>query len=718
MSIWSRRVGEGRQLRRAISGKRRLNILHWLAVFAFLLLSTELASGRGMMLIGAGRQSGTMTAYQGPCDVTAGGVGACTEAWSITRAMTSNYSGPLFQLIRSSDLTTLDIPQTAQHTANLSGVYAFCAATPTQCWYSKIYAQIHTSSNNTLVIRQEPVNGGNVICPTSVSVICAAPFWIDWFTGTPILSTINWGSYQTVGTLTGFVDGTSDATIPGTTIFVGRNEEGEGTSGNFGVQANHLENTGASNFGNINIVGVTYGQQNTAVNCGTATTHCMFIDENGGGWDQADMTTANGRMVIESKIAANGYPNYTLSQIYNGTILTAAPPTQGITATGPGILRHSVWYGAASAQYDSSMSLGQEMMYFGRTLSSGDDSAIYNNVTSFYAAQTPATCRGPADYNYFLPYKQVEYSTGPLSASRGAWALYQMGAAQTAPIADLRDIVTNTVHTYGPSSSGCGLNPAAATFCATNGCAVAKLYNQAWWSTQTAGNIHDTVLDMSAASNAAQPTVTFNSLNGRPTMHFSGSQKLCTGPWGTGPSDGSGFGGLWERPWSLSAVARRTGSTSTQQAVMSQSSANGGAAIPGWAFLGFNSVSGGEIAAIGGISGGTTTTATGITENHWHSLGIDQPSTPEANTAVSGSLWADGSAVATKTQPNYDINGPQTSPAVNAYICIGDDQGGGYAFTGDIAEASIPSGTKPSPATTPQTALFAAQERVWGTLPN
>src|SRR5271156_4240097 len=97
------------------------------------------------LLLGRNGSSGS-TSYQGPCDVITGG-GA--EAHSVTRAMTSAYSGPLFQLIRLSDGSCLSVGQLSNHTVDTSGIAAFCKGASgigDYCFYSTIYAQIN--SNN------------------------------------------------------------------------------------------------------------------------------------------------------------------------------------------------------------------------------------------------------------------------------------------------------------------------------------------------------------------------------------------------------------------------------------------------------------------------------------------------------------------------------------------------------------------------------------------
>src|SRR5579859_4164166 len=68
-----------------------------------------------LMLIGstmtgqAGRASKVPPRPQGPCDIYAAAGDPCVAAHSTTRALYAAYNGPLYQVLRQSDGTTLDI---------------------------------------------------------------------------------------------------------------------------------------------------------------------------------------------------------------------------------------------------------------------------------------------------------------------------------------------------------------------------------------------------------------------------------------------------------------------------------------------------------------------------------------------------------------------------------------------------------------------------------
>lgn len=87
-----------------------------------------------------------------PCDAAAAAGTPCSAAHSVTRLLTRNYKGPLFQLVRASDNTTKDIyPYTSATlpggagrslvgTTNVSSVNSFC--NNTSCAVSDIYDQV------------------------------------------------------------------------------------------------------------------------------------------------------------------------------------------------------------------------------------------------------------------------------------------------------------------------------------------------------------------------------------------------------------------------------------------------------------------------------------------------------------------------------------------------------------------------------------------------
>lgn len=92
---------------------------------------------------------------QGPCDIYAAAGTPCVAAHSTTRALAAAYNGPLYQVMRQSDGTTLDIGIVAPAAspapdaggyADAAAQDAFCANT--LCWITTLYDQ--SGKNNHL----------------------------------------------------------------------------------------------------------------------------------------------------------------------------------------------------------------------------------------------------------------------------------------------------------------------------------------------------------------------------------------------------------------------------------------------------------------------------------------------------------------------------------------------------------------------------------------
>ena len=81
-----------------------------------------------------------------PCDVFASGT-PCVAAFSTTRALYTAYTGPLYQVTRASDNTTLDIGLLSDGYANAAAQDSFCANTT--CTITEIYDQSSNHNNLT-----------------------------------------------------------------------------------------------------------------------------------------------------------------------------------------------------------------------------------------------------------------------------------------------------------------------------------------------------------------------------------------------------------------------------------------------------------------------------------------------------------------------------------------------------------------------------------------
>jgi hypothetical protein len=193
-----------------------------------------------------------------PCDIV-----VCAEAHSITRAMTASYHGPLFQLSKSGG-STLDIGQ-VNGKADMSTWSAFCGGVQSNCWYTKVYAQIHTTSND-LSNYFGVSNSGT-------------KFQIEAATGLPIAISppttpfnISAGSTQTDANATGINSGGAALSV----YYVGRFDAlGNQCCGVYGMY--HLSTaplTPGTDFG----IQPEYGLAGFA-RCSTTTVYCLQIDE-------------------------------------------------------------------------------------------------------------------------------------------------------------------------------------------------------------------------------------------------------------------------------------------------------------------------------------------------------------------------------------------------------------------------------------------------------
>ena len=245
------------------------------------------------------------------CSVISGG---CVEAYSVTHRLVSGYTGPLFQL--NNGTSTLDVGQTAGDQADLSTWSAFCSGVPSNCKYSKIYAQVGSANNLVPSVFNAPF-GPN--CSTGGALVCAAPFAIDTGTGLPILQTTAPQEYTIAldAAATG-ITGTGSASVS-----VGVNGQQVATQlyccGIFGLA--HVYN-GVDTPGTDFMVVTGYGQNPpVGVMCTTSTSYCLGTDEELGGVG-GDLTTTrmpNIVAIIVYDHSANkeyGYANN--SPIYSG----------------------------------------------------------------------------------------------------------------------------------------------------------------------------------------------------------------------------------------------------------------------------------------------------------------------------------------------------------------------------------------------------------------
>lgn len=611
--------------------------LLWLVA---LLLLTLLPARAGIGLTVA------VPGYSGPCDIV-----SCAEAYSVTRAMKASYTGNLFQLVRNSDSTTLNVGQVG-HVVDMSGIAAFCAGTT--CQYSILYGQINGNNMG------DPANlGPNIPAVCTTSVTCLPPFQYDVETGLPILSTI----YPTeLFTGNASSTGVNGHTNPVSLVEYGTNHGYTTAGGYFGITHNWTDCTVSS----CPFVGVTfesdfgYGNAGAGVGgnilpCATSGTFCAAVglespatvtniaDFGSSLIDMLYMGTFAGTACAVN--AVNIYVN-SATPIYTGAPYTCPSnplnPGTAITIGGSGDGTHM--YGVR-----------REMLISNNNLVGSDFTNLQNNVNAFYAAYAPNACTSTGDMRYgFIPgistYAGATNSDVSRTNTLIGYALRRTNASYFGPLADLVDNV-GTSHTYG--SVGCALDPAAATFCAANPpCHVSKLYFQGTYSSANLGNVRDTNLDLVQATGANRPTVDFVGLNGVPTLAFNGSQWMCTG---TPGSNDAYFA-------AIAVVANHTSGSGVGPVISLNANTN----YVGW-------------------SGANTATSTftpsltgGLTDNVWHSLVWEMLNTTSNTTT----LYGDGNALVTGTTAAFvDVT--------TQHVCIGSDGAQTNKLTGEIAEVLV-----------------------------
>ena len=668
----------------------------WIALACNLILLSNPALAAMLMGKSGGGALAPPPSYTGPCDVITGG---CAAAYSVTRAMTNAYSGPLFQLVRRSDSTTLDVGQQSNHVVDTSSIAAFCKGSTgigDYCLYNLVYDQIN---GNTWHAPIRSVEGGQTPTFCNSAIACDPVWWIDPETGLPAIRTPYPTGFIGPHFSTGITGGTHALSL----MMNGRNEAHTKCCGQFDV--------GHTAAANSNIIGTVFGMEfnyaNTTaryIECSTLYTFCSGSEYE----QQHDYANYGSTLedVIQTVTWDGASATNTVNDYLNGMLIfSKSPPSANCGAplpackngTSPGTGIHlvsgtetSLGMGGDNTQSDT---IFREGLITNSAISVSDEAAARSDMTTFYGAYSPSVCRSTADMSYYFDNRSPTSDQVPANSSALlAVGLRQMGASQTGPVADLRDVVTNVVNTYGPASSGCGLDPAAVTFCATNGCAVQTLYNQSTFSTSTSNNAYDSRLSMTAASPAAQPTVTFNSLNGLPTMHFTGTQMLCTRTLvSTNVASPIGY----------SVVARRTIGAGAGLALSHTYASNSALSSVGWPATAdtFNNV-----------VGGTTMSGT-ATDGHWHQIGWEGTT----RAATNANSYLNGATLS----PNVSV-GAGTVAFSQGKVCIGGREDSGPNLSGDVAEAVVSAPTSPTSVgfATLEPTIFSLDQTAWGTLPN
>jgi len=328
--------------------------------------------GTGGSAAGSG---GTAAAYQGPCDALASG---CAEAYGMARAMTSKYTGPLFQLGLAKDKTkTLDIGQTSDHKADMTTWSAFCSGTQSNCVVAKIYAEIHTGPNDLVPgVFKTPWNPD---CSAG-GFTCAAKFTVDSTTSLPILTTDAPAEYS--------LSGDNYATgINGGSKAIGIMYNGKPVASQVyccGVIGITHKYNASDTTGTDFMLALAYGWKDSggcciATNCGASNKYCVGAEEeeNNDLYDYGTSPLDNAWVVTQFDPTPNAVITY-----LNGTkVLTHSPPKAGKINAGTAV--HLGGGGDLSQPAPVRM---REALFTNNVMSDSDVAALKSNITAFFSA--------------------------------------------------------------------------------------------------------------------------------------------------------------------------------------------------------------------------------------------------------------------------------------------------------------------------------------------
>lgn len=303
--------------------------------------------------------------FKGPCDIV-----TCAEAYSVSRAMTANYRGPLFQLYNGS--ATLDVGLNSAHQVDLSTWSEFCGGVQSNCVYGKIYAQIQVGQND--VIPSIFRSFGVPDCSGGTAYKCACPFSIDSSSGLPILdSTLATCLYAKAGDASGvgITGGNNNVSVG----YVGRGVNSTFCCGQFGIS--HCYNCGDVE-GTDFLLTVGFGNAGSFPPCHSSTTYCMGVDE-----ELVFDTGDYGSSIINvAAFATYAAGSNTVTGAVNGhSLFSASPPNAGSLAPGTSI--HFCAGGDLSGPAPCKMFEG---FITNTTLSLGQQNSVLSNATAFYSA--------------------------------------------------------------------------------------------------------------------------------------------------------------------------------------------------------------------------------------------------------------------------------------------------------------------------------------------
>jgi hypothetical protein len=325
--------------------------------------------------------SSTDATYTGPCDLV-----TCAEAYSVTRAMKRNYTGPLFQLVNVNTGVTLDIEQTTQKKADTSTWSRFCSGQTAVCRISKFYSQINIGANNLT-----PDVGVNAFCMSAPTINCASLFAIEAATGLFVADVVEPAKFS-LGSSDNAAVGINGGTGPSTVMMNGqvpRSTNGI-CGGSFGVS--HIcATTSCVDTGNtMNEVGFFYGTSGS-IACGSPSNWCPEADYEGQGDSGPDVTTQRNVIFMNSVLPNRSNFTYLTQGVLNGiTQWNHRRQTGG----SPGmVLGARLRLGAGGDFCQPSPIIFREGLITNTQITAGDEAAVRANMVAFYSGLSFSSAR-------------------------------------------------------------------------------------------------------------------------------------------------------------------------------------------------------------------------------------------------------------------------------------------------------------------------------------
>lgn len=303
---------------------------------------------------------------RGPCDLV-----SCAEAYSVDRAMTTGYNGPLFQLYNGS--STLDIGQTSQHQVDLTTWSAFCSGIASNCVYGKLYAQINITSNDLVPSIVSAPFGPN--CSTGTAYLCAAPFAIEAATGLPIINMVTPQEYTIVSDSASV--GINGAGADESIVYngTGIHPASPYCCGIFGTA--HKYNA-SDTVGTDFLIWFGYGNAGTFCKAGSSTTFSMGLEEEQV-CDQADYGSS---VISLIGIVTFNQASNTVTGSVNGHSLFSNSPPAG-TPLNSGLRIH---FGGGGDLSQPAPVIMREALITNTPLTSPQQASIISNMKAYFPA--------------------------------------------------------------------------------------------------------------------------------------------------------------------------------------------------------------------------------------------------------------------------------------------------------------------------------------------